>query len=85
MFILRDISQPLQSQFSDTDLGKERGTLFVYTLLSIIIPFTSSITSNCLRCLETLFGIDIEKKRFYTFMASTTLPTGGVFGKPFGD
>ena len=84
MFILRDISQPLQSQFSDTDLGKERGTLFVYTLLSIIIPFTSSITSNCLRCLETLFGIDIEKKRFYTFMASTTLPWRSLWQTVWG-
>jgi hypothetical protein len=74
MFILRAIAEPLQSHFSDTDLGKERASLFVYTLLSIIVPFTSSITSNCLRCLVNLFGIDIEQKRFYTFMASTTLP-----------
>jgi len=74
MFILRDITQPLQAHFSDTRLGQRRASLFVYTLLSIIIPFTSSITSNCLRCLVTLFGIEIEDKRFYTFMASTTLP-----------
>ena len=74
MFILRDIALPLQAHFSDTKLGKERASLFVYTLLSIIIPFTSSITSNCLRCLVTLFGIEIKDQRFYTFMASTTLP-----------
>lgn len=74
MFILRDLSHSLQAQFSDTKLGKERASLFVYTLLSFIIPFTSSITSNCLRCLVTLFGIEIEDQRFYTFMASTTLP-----------
>lgn len=74
MFILREITHPLQTQFSDTKLGQERASLFVYTLLSIIIPFTSSITSNCLRCLVTLFGIEIEDHRFYTFMASTTLP-----------
>ncbi|WP_347988654.1 transposase [Methylomonas sp. AM2-LC] len=74
MFILRDLSHSLQAPFSDTKLGQERASLFVYTLLSIIIPFTSSITSNCLRCLVTLFGIEIEDHRFYTFMASTTLP-----------
>ena len=74
MFILRDQLRPLQAHFSDTALGQERASLFAYTLLSIIVPFTSSITSNCLRCLETLFGIEIKKKRFYTFMASSTLP-----------
>lgn len=74
MFILRDLLQPLQSHFSETELGKERAALFVYTILAIIVPFTSSMTSNVLRCLTTLFGIDIRKKRFYTFMASSTLP-----------
>ncbi len=74
MFILRDILLTLKTHFSSTDLGRERASLFVYTLLSIIIPFTSSMTSNCYRCLETLFGFDIKKKRYYTFMASPTLP-----------
>lgn len=74
MFILRDITRPLQAHFSDTPLGQERASLFVYTLLSIIVPFTSSMTSNCLRCLVTLFGIEIKDPRFYTFMASTRLP-----------
>lgn len=84
MFILRDLSQPLQTHFSDTALGKERAALFIYTLLSIIIPFTSSITSNCLRCLVTLFGIEIKKKRFYTFMASTTLPWRNLWQSVWG-
>jgi DDE superfamily endonuclease len=74
MFILRDLLRPLQAHFSDTDLGQERSSLFVYTLLAVIVPFTSSITSNLLRSLVTLFGIEIKKKRFYTFMASSTLP-----------
>ena len=74
MFILRDLLRPLQAHFSDTDLGRERSSLFAYTLLAVIVPFTSSITSNLLRSLVTLFGIDIKKKRFYTFMASSTLP-----------
>ena len=74
MFILRDILLPLKTHFSDTGLGRERASLFIYTLLSIIVPFTSSMTSNCYRCLEILFGIRIKKKRFYTFMASPTMP-----------
>jgi len=74
MFILRDLLSPLQAHFSDTDLGRERASLFVYTVLAIIVPFTSSMTSNLWRCLETLFGIEIKQKRFYTFMASSTLP-----------
>jgi hypothetical protein len=84
MFILRDITQPLQAQFSHTELGKERSSLFIYTLLSIIIPFTSSITSNCYRCLTTLFGIDLNQKRFYTFMASSTLPWQRVWQTIWG-
>jgi hypothetical protein len=74
MFILRDLLRPLQAHFSDTDLGWERSSLFAYTLLAVIVPFTSSMTSNLLRSLVTLFGIEIKKKRFYTFMASSTLP-----------
>ena len=74
MFILRDLLRPLQAHFSVTDLGRERSALFAYTLLAVIVPFTSSMTSNLLRSLVTLFGIGIKKKRFYTFMASSTLP-----------
>jgi hypothetical protein len=74
MFILRDLLRPLQAHFSDTDLGRERSSLFAYTLLAVIVPFTSSITSNLVRSLVTLFGIEIKNKRFYTFMASSTLP-----------
>ena len=71
MFVLRDLLLPLQTHFSNTDLDLERAALFIYTLLSIIVPFTSSIISNCWRCLETLFGIEIKKKCFYTFMVSS--------------
>ncbi len=74
MFILRDILPPLQTAFSDTKLGRERAHWFVYTLLSVIVPFTSSMTSNLLRTLHTLFGISLDQARFYTFMASSTLP-----------
>jgi len=84
MFILRDILLPLQSHFSKTDLGQERASLFVYTLLAIIVPFTSSMTSNCWRGLEVLFGISIKKKRFYTFMASSALPWAGLWETVWG-
>jgi len=47
----------------------------VYTIIAIIVPFTSSKTSNILRCLNTLFGFSgIWRKRFYTFMASPKIP-----------
>jgi len=84
MFILRDILLPLQDHFSDTNLGRERASLFVYTLLSIIVPFTSSMTSNIWRCLDTLFGFEIKNKRFYTFMASSTMPWSGLWKTVWG-
>ncbi|NOR80848.1 MAG: transposase [Methyloprofundus sp.] len=84
MFILRDLLQPLQAHFSETDLGKERASLFVYTILAIIVPFTSSMTSNLWRGLSVLFGIDIKKKRFYTFMASATLPWQNLWHTVWG-
>ena len=65
MVILRDLLQPLQANFPETGLGRERAFLFVDILLSVIMPFRLSITSNVLRCLETLFGIDVQKKQFY--------------------
>lgn len=74
MFILRDLLTPLQQEFSSTRQGQKRSVWFVYTLLAVVIPFTSSMTSNLLRTLHTLFGMNIQSQRFYTFMASPTLP-----------
>lgn len=74
MFILRDLLVPLQEVFSKTKQGQKRKVWFAYTLLAVVVPFTSSITSNLLRALHTLFGLEIESQRFYTFMGSTTLP-----------
>jgi hypothetical protein len=74
MFILRDLLTPLQEAFSDTAQGQQRKVWFVYTLLAVAVPFTSSITSNVLRTLRTLFGLELESQRFYAFMASSTLP-----------
>jgi len=81
MFILHDILKPLQNEFSPSKLGSYRSRWFVYTLLSFIIPFTSSISSNILRCMQTFFGIDINKRRFYTFMASPKLPWDKLWSK----
>ena len=74
MFILKDLLHPLQEQFSNTEQGQKRKVWFAYTLLAIVVPFTSSITSNLLRALQTLIGLDIKSQRFYAFMASPTLP-----------
>ena len=54
MFILRDILEPLQNEYSSTHLGRQRSRWFVYTLLAFIVPFTNSISSNILRSLNTL-------------------------------
>lgn len=74
MFILRDILNPLQTTFSPSRKGPERGIWFVYTLLAVIVHFTSSRTSNLLRSVQTLFALPISQRRFYTFMASPKLP-----------
>ncbi len=74
MFILRDLIPQLQAEFSDTPLGRKRSLWFAYTLLAVVVPFTSSISSNLLRALQTLFGLELESQRFYGFMASPTLP-----------
>lgn len=70
MYILKDILSSLQEQFSNTKQGQKRKIWFAYTLLAIVIPFTSSITSNLLRAFQTLIGLDIQSQRFYAFMAS---------------
>jgi hypothetical protein len=75
MSTLHDILEKLKNEFALSRKGDERGIWFVYTLIAVIIPFTSSKTSNLLRCLQTLFGFTgIPKKRFYTFMASPKIP-----------
>ncbi len=84
MFILHDILKPLQGEFSSSKLGNLRSKWFAYVMLSFIIPFTSSISSNILRCLHTFFGIDINKRRFYTFMASNKLPWDKLWSKIWG-
>lgn len=75
MIILHDILGKLKNEFTGSRSNDERTTWFVYTIVAIIIPFTSSKTSNLFRCLVGLFGFTgIAKKRFYTFMASPKIP-----------
>ncbi len=48
--------------------------------MAIIVPFTSSKTSNLLRCLQALFGFTgISRRRYYTFMASPKIPWKGLW------
>lgn len=84
MFIVRDLLTPLQEEFSKTQQGQKRKIWFAYTLLAVVVPFTSSITSNLLRSLQTLFGLEIQSQRFYTFMGSTTLPWKALWKTMWG-
>jgi len=84
MFILRDLLSSLQQDFSTSKLGIKRSIWFAYTLVAIIVPFTSSITSNLLRSLNTLFGFSIRQQRFYDFMGSSTLPWKRLWRRLWG-
>lgn len=84
MFILKDLLTSLQEEFSQSPLGQKRKVWFTYTLLAIITPFTTSITSNLLRALQTLFGLDITASHFYRFMATPTLPWQTLWRKLWG-
>ncbi len=70
MFIWRDLLTPMQKDFSKTQQGQTRKIWLAYTLLAVVL-FTSSITSNLLRALQSLFELEIQSQRFYTFMETT--------------
>jgi len=74
MPILRVLANDIQSLFPATDSGQERVRWLILTLKAIIVPITASRTSNLLRAIETLFGVNIAEWRYYTFMASVKLP-----------
>ena len=75
MFILHSLLKEFKEDFAHSRKGDERSTWFIYTIIAIIIPFTSSKTSNLLRCLQTLFGFGVMTgRRYYTFMASPKIP-----------
>ena len=82
MLILHDLLKKLKEEFGNSRKSEERSTWFIYTLIAIIIPFTSSKTSNLFRCLKTLFGFTIiNKKRYYTFMASPKIPWNRLWSR----
>jgi hypothetical protein len=73
MPILPALATQFQSLFPTTDGGRERWRWFVLTLQAILVPITASRTSNLLRAIATLFGVEIAESRYYTFMASVKL------------
>ena len=75
MATLHQLLTRFKDDFAHSKKGEERSQWFIYTIFSIIFPFTSSKTSNLLRCLNTVFGFHhITKRRFYTFMALSKIP-----------
>ena len=75
MNMIPQLFERFKDDFAHSKKGQERSQWFIYALLSVIIPFVSSKTSNLLRCLHFLFGLShITQRRFYTFMASSKIP-----------
>jgi DDE superfamily endonuclease len=79
MSILHALAAQWQLLFSPGRLGRERYRWFLLTLQAIVVPITLSRTSNLLRSITTLFGVDIEQGRYYTFMASVKLPWPAIW------
>jgi len=52
MFMVHDLLLPLQAEFFNTDQEQKRKVWFAFTFLAVVVPFTSSITSNLLRVLR---------------------------------
>jgi hypothetical protein len=73
MPILPALATQFQCVFPATDHGQERWRWFLLTLQAILVPITASRTSNLLRAIATLFGVQIAPSRYYTFMASVKL------------
>lgn len=49
------------------------------TVQAILVPITASRTSNLLRAIATLFGVQIGQSPYYAFMASVKLRWAGVW------
>ena len=73
MPILPALATELQCLFPGTDKGQERWRWFMLTLQAILVPITASRTSNLLRAIATLFGVQIGQSPYYSFMASAKL------------
>jgi hypothetical protein len=70
MPILPALATQFQGLFPATVRGQERWRWFLLTLQAIPVPITASRTSNLLRAIATLFGVDIAPSRYSTFMAA---------------
>ena len=79
MPILPALATQLQCLFPATDKGQERWRWFMLTLQAILVPITASRTSNLLRAIATLFGVQIGQSPYYAFMASVKLRWTGVW------
>jgi hypothetical protein len=73
MPILPALATQLQCLFPATDKGQERWRWFMLTLQAILVPITASRTSNLLRAIATLFGVQIGQSPYYAFMACMKL------------
>ena len=77
MPILHSLLAELKAEFAGSEKAKERGVWFLHTLLAIILPFTSSKTSNLLRVFHVLFGFaEIGRKRYYLGLRPVSLQIG---------
>jgi len=82
MFILRNILTPIKHVLRITPHMRAREHMFTSTLLACITPFTNSKSSNLLRSLCSLFGMQsLTTRQFYSMMASPKLPWRPVWNK----
>ena len=73
MPILPALANELKCLFPSTDKGQQRWRWFMLTLQAILVPITASRTSNLLRAITTLFGVQLGQSPYYAFMASVNL------------
>ena len=74
MSILPTLARDFKCLFPLTQHGEERCRWLMLTLQVILVPIRAPRTSDLLRAIATLFGVEISQWRFYTFMASVKLP-----------
>jgi len=71
---LHSLLSNLKEEFACFKKGDERGMWLVYSLLAIILLFTSSKTSGLVRAFESVCGFTgIRQRRYYTFMSSAKI------------
>jgi hypothetical protein len=79
MSILHILANEWQPLFRARRTDRQRFRWFLLTLQAIIVPVTVSRTSNLLRGIAILFGVDIAEWRYYWFMASKRLPWQAIW------